>query len=64
MREFKVGDRVVHKLTGQKMTIKRTDGTVSTLIKDIPEPWFFGGIEYAGDTAVCANENLEHENNR
>lgn len=63
MQEFKVGDKVTHKLTGQKMTIKRIDqnGKVATLIKDIPEPWFFGGVEYAGDTSICRLNNLEHE---
>lgn len=58
---FKVGDRVVHKLTGQKMTIKRLGEHVATLVKDIPEPWKFGGIEYPGDTAICHIDNLMHE---
>lgn len=45
---MKIGDRIIHKLTGQKMTIKRIgeNGLVATLIKDIPEPWTFRGIEY------------------
>lgn len=58
---FKIGDRVIHNLTGQKMTIKRLSDKVATLVKDIHEPWKFGGIEYPGDTAVCLLDNLTHE---
>lgn len=58
---FNIGDRVIHKFTGQKMTIKRLSDNVATLLKDIPEPWKFMGIEYPGDTAVCCIENLMHE---
>lgn len=56
---FKIGDRVCHKLTGQTMTIKRLNEKVATLVKDIPEPWTFRGIEYPGDIAVCSLENLK-----
>ena len=59
MAHFKIGDKVVHKLTGQKMTIKRiTGGTVATLIKDIPEPYLLMGEEMPGDIAICSLKNL------
>lgn len=45
------------------MTIKRlrVGESVATCIKQIPEPYKFYGIEYPGDIAICALENLEHE---
>ena len=64
MQEFNVGDKVINKLTGQKMTIKRLNESVATLVKDIPEPYTFRGIEYPGDTAICSLDNLIHEGKR
>ena len=59
MQDFKKGDKVIHKLTNQQMTIKRISGNVATLVKDIPEPYILMGIEYPGDVAICKLENLE-----
>lgn len=57
--QFKIGDRVIHKLNGEKMTIKRINKTVATLKKDIPEPWTFAGSEQKPiTTAVCSIDNL------
>lgn len=57
--EFKIGDRVIHKLNGEKMTIKRINKTVATLKKDIPKPWTFQGFDQKPiTTAVCSIDNL------
>lgn len=60
---MKNGDRVIHKLTGQLMTIKRVSGSIATLVKDVPEPYKFRGIEYPGYVAVCALKNLQKIDN-
>lgn len=59
---LKIGDRVIHKLTGQKMTVKKISGgigSIVTCVKEIPEPYKFGGIKYPGDIAICIIQNLE-----
>jgi hypothetical protein len=56
--EFHIGDRVTHKLTGHKMTIRSISESVATLMKDIPEPYLLMGQEMAGDIAICSIENL------
>jgi hypothetical protein len=56
---MKIGDKVIHKLTGQIMTIKRRNKSVATLIKEVPEPYTFYGIEYPGDVAICSIKNLK-----
>lgn len=57
--KFKKGDIVKHKLTGQKMVVKKLHGSVLTLEKEIPEPYTFRGIVYPGDIAICHEDNLE-----
>ena len=55
---MKAGDKVLHKLTGQSMTVISVSESVARLKKDIPEPFILGGIKYHGDTAVCHVDNL------
>lgn len=54
---MKTGDKVIHRLTGHQMTIKRLNGSVATLTKE-PEIWVYCGIEHVIDVAVCHVENL------
>lgn len=57
MQAFKIGDRVIHKLCGLKMTIIRLSDDVATCKRD--EPWFW---KYDNDphyTAICNLTNLE-----
>lgn len=55
---MKAGDKVLHKLTGQSMTVISVSESVARLKKDIPEPYILSGIRYNGDTAVCTVDNL------
>lgn len=55
---MKPGDKVLHKLTGHKMTVLSVSDTVARLKKDMPEPYVWRGYEYPGDTAVCHIDNL------
>ncbi len=57
---FNVGDRVIHKKTGQKMTVKKAGDFCSTCVKDIPEPYKDMGQIMPGDIAICINENLDY----
>lgn len=61
---MKVGDRVVHRLTGQKMTIKIMSAEVATLIKDVPEPFTLLGHTFDGYISICLLSNLIPEDNQ
>jgi hypothetical protein len=58
---FEIGDRIIHKLTGQRMTILKLTDFLAILKKDIPEPFFILEIEYPGDKAICKLEYLKLE---
>lgn len=58
--EFKIGDRVRHKLSDIFMTIKKIDGYVAVCKRD--EPVYSKFDPYTPIfTAICSIENLEHE---
>jgi hypothetical protein len=56
---MKVGDKIVHKLSLETMTIKKISESVAVCRRDEPirDKWM--GMETEHWTAVCAIENLE-----
>lgn len=57
--EFDIGVRVVHRLSGQRMTIKRRSESVATCILEEPTPFEIFGYRYDGEIVVCSIENLD-----
>jgi len=55
---LKVGDRVIHKLTCQRMTIKSISETVASCVLDKPEPFVLMGTIYPNDIVIVSVDNL------